>query len=503
MHMEVPAQAIDKATARSPGTGWVVAASVLALVAVVYSQTWHELWPLWMDTSKTTYTHGLLVALVSVWLVWRKRGELQFVPLQPQPWAVPLVLAASLAWMIVAKAGILTLHAVLWPVLAWICLLAACGWRTASVMAFPLAYLWFAVPIWDHLNRALQSGTVMAVDLMTRATGVAAQVHGDTVTIPSGQFEIASGCSGLHFFMVALAVGALAGELHRDRLRTRLMLLALAAVLALVTNWLRVYLIILAGYLTDMQHYLVRVDHYKFGWVVFAFAMLAFFLFVRRLPVEHATEPAPPIEAKDRRPVPGLLAAVVSAVLLPFASWAATTGRDVPSRAPFAPPAIKGYTGPVSPSPAWRPRYRGPDAELRVAYVTPVGRVVDYYANRYFEQSQSGELIGYSNRLVDGAALSEIQRSDFVTSFDGRQLRMSRVDAASASGEDWVLLAHYYVGDRHMVGEMATQLQIGLQAMLRRVPSGIRAAAAPCRGDCDGAAQDVAAFLAQVGEVRR
>jgi EpsI family protein len=337
---------------------------------------------------------------------------------------------------------------------------------------------------------------------MTRVTGVAAEVHGDTVTIPSGQFEIASGCSGLHFFMVALAIGALAGELHRDRLRTRLLLVALAAVLALVTNWLRVYLIILAGYLTEMQHYLVRVDHYKFGWVVFAFAMIVFFVVVRKLPVQEATEPVRRDSMPDGRTALGLLAAIVAAILLPVAAWAAAAGRDEMVRVPFAAPAIEGYTGPVSPSPAWRPRFQGPDAELRVAYVSPGGRVVDYYANRYFEQSQSGELIGYSNRLVDGPALRPTQRSEFVTRNGGEPFRFRRVDASSASGEDWVLLAHYYVGDEYMVGELATQLRIGLEALLRGGPNGIQAAAAPCRGDCDEAAADVAGLLTRVMEAR-
>ena len=49
------------------------------------------------------------------------------------------------------------------------------------------------------------------------------------------------------------------------------------AVLSLLANWVRVYVIIEAGYLTNMQHYLVRVSHYWFGWGVFALALVGFF----------------------------------------------------------------------------------------------------------------------------------------------------------------------------------------------------------------------------------
>ena len=473
------------------------------MVAVIYSQTWRELWPLWMDTVNKTYTHGPLVALVSLWLVWWKRDELRSAAVRPVPWAIPMVLLLSLGWMVVAKAGILTLHAALWPLLAWFSLFATCGWRVARVMSFPLAYLWFAVPIWDHLNGSLQAGTVVAVDLLNRITHVPALVHGNFVTIPSGQFEIASGCSGLHYFMVALAIAALAGELHRDRPKTRMMLLALAAALALLTNWLRVYLIILAGYLTDMQHYLVRVDHYKFGWVVFALAMLVFFLVVRKLPVDHAAGAslaAPPATSGQLR---GVLAGLLATVLLPIASWAATAGKEDRVTPHVTAPELPGFTGPVSPSPAWRPVFKGPEAELRVAYVSAGGRVVDYYANSYTSQSQSGELIGYSNRLVSGPVLREGRDVGIVGAGVFKDLPLRRLDAGSSSSVDWVIVSHYYVDERHMTNPLLTQLAIGFHDLWRTSPSGIRAAAAPCHGDCESAMRDASELLARVAEAQR
>ena len=53
--------------------------------------------------------------------------------------------------------------------------------------------------------------------------------------------------------------------------------LVVMAVLALLANWVRVYTVIEAGYLTDMKHHLVSVGHYWFGWCVFAVALTCFF----------------------------------------------------------------------------------------------------------------------------------------------------------------------------------------------------------------------------------
>ena len=489
--------------ARSVISGWAAAVGVLALVALVYSQTWRELWPLWMDTSNKTYTHGLLVALVSLWLVWRKRGDLQAAAIRPARWVIPVLLLVSLTWMVVAKAGILTLHATLWPLLAWLSVYAICGRRVALALSFPLAYLWFAVPIWDHLNGLLQGWTVVAVDLLNRITQVPASVQGNLVTIPSGQFEIASGCSGLHYFMVALAIAALAGELHHDRPRTRLMLVVLAAALALLTNWLRVYVIILAGHLTDMQHYLVRVDHYKFGWVVFALAMLVFFMVVRRLPVNSAGGASLEARPARGRQLPGVVGGLVAMVMLPVSSWAATAGKSDAVPAPVDAPQRTGFSGPVSPSPAWRPVFKGPDAELRVAYVSAGGRVVDYYVNSYLRQSQSGELIGYSSRLVSGPSMRERRDGGIVSVAVGNGLLFRRFDAVSSSSADWVVVSHYYVGDRFMTNPLLTQLAIGFHDLWRTGPSGIRAAAAPCHGDCESAMSDASELLVRLSEIRQ
>ena len=113
--------------------------------------------------------------------------------------------------------------------------------------------------------------------------------------LAAGVFEVAGGCSGIHFLIVSLALATLYGEIGRDSLKVRLQLVALAAGLALLTNWLRVYIIIVAGHLTDMQHFLIREGHYNFGWMLFAGMMVVFFLLARRF--APIAPPSPAIRA--------------------------------------------------------------------------------------------------------------------------------------------------------------------------------------------------------------
>ena len=53
---------------------WNRCVVLLLIITAVYFQTWADLWPLW-ENRNATYTHGVLIAAVFLWLVWRSRSE--------------------------------------------------------------------------------------------------------------------------------------------------------------------------------------------------------------------------------------------------------------------------------------------------------------------------------------------------------------------------------------------------------------------------------------------
>ncbi len=153
-----------------------------------------------------------------------------------------------------------------------------------------MLFLYFAFPVWELISAPLQSLTALVSLWLTQMVGIPVAMDEYVIHIPEGWFEIAGGCNGLHFFIVALGIATLHGEIDRDDWRSRLLLLAIAGTLALVTNWLRVFIIIVAGHLTNMQHFLVKVDHYYFGWFLFAFALLFYVYVSARLPRRASAE---------------------------------------------------------------------------------------------------------------------------------------------------------------------------------------------------------------------
>ena len=184
----------------------------------------------------------------------------------------------------------------------WLAATAAFGWAVGRLLLFPAAYLYFAMPIW--YPAPLQDLTVLAMHGLLRITGPPALFTGDVIHIPNGTFRIEEGCSGVHFMIVGLAVAALYGEKQRDPWRIRAWQLALMAALAVLANWVRVYTVIEAGYLTDMQSYLVRVSHYGFGWAVFAATLVVFFWLVTRFGPDTVPAAAPVVSFPPARPAP-------------------------------------------------------------------------------------------------------------------------------------------------------------------------------------------------------
>lgn len=445
------------------------------LVCAVLAATVAALWPTvaslvvyWEDTDNLTYTHGYAIVAVCAWLLWRARGRIAALP--PRPWwpAVPAIAAAGVPWYLSTASGIQIGHQMLLPPLMIGAVAAVGGLAMARACAFPVGYLYFAIPVWGFINEALQSMTTAAVTLMLRVTGVRAYVEGNFVHIPAGTLEIAGGCSGLHFVIVALAIAALQGEVERVGLRTRVLLLCIAATMSVVSNWLRVYGVILNGYLTDMQGYLVVVDHYVYGWVLFALMMALYFWLTRRVLARI------PLADADPAPTPAAAAwpwAACAATILALAvgpALVAVAQRHAGGGAATLalPVGGDGWQGPLSSESGWAPQYPGADGSALAAY-RKGDRAVDVYVNLYRHQGQGHELVGYDNDLLHGL------------------------------GPGYAVAKFLVVGDRRVKGELASKLYYAVDVLRRPTPSGIVAVAVRCEPDCDAADNSGEEFLSR------
>jgi len=473
---------------------------IFAAVVLLYWPAFVALGELWLDGARTSYTHGFLIAAVSLWLVWRARAKIASADTAGLTSAQRLLgtaalLATALSWQIAYRAGLQLVVEVLLLPLLWLPVLLLLGRNAARATLLPVGLLVFTLPLWDVFTPALQFATVQACRFMLRLVGIPAFFHGNSVEIPGGVFFVEGGCSGLHFFITALAIATLLGELRHDRWRRRLWWLVVAGALAVAVNWFRVASIIFVGHVSQMQNYLVRESHYGYGWTLFALGLLLLFFIERRTPLdEPATSPGAIREtpAGLARVSPAWYAACAIVVMLPMLINAVVHTR-LDAGAPMALSASNraGWNEAEPKVSDWQPIQNNADQEWRRRFVRDDFAIESYVAE-YREQRLGKKLGGFANRPQGDADVIETG-----TLADPRLAYM----IIEQRGQRSLLVFTYRVANRGFANAMHAQLWyswLTLRSMFSP-RSEVMTWYAPCKPDCDRARSLLVQFLAEEG----
>jgi exosortase len=463
-----------------------------AAVALLYWPSALELHRLWTDWPGETYTHGYLVLLLSLWLIVRERKRLAVTPVRPKPLAlIPLALM-SVAWVWFWRAAIQELQLLLLPLILYAALLAAFGRRMARAAAFPIAFLYFAMPLWGDINPFVQALSAKVTGLLIWTTGIPAYMEGDFVHLPGGLIEIAQSCSGLHELIVGLALAALYGKLSGESCRRRLQWLALMGVLSLMVNWVRIFTVVIAAYETEMRTSLVK-HHYWLGWWLFAFVFAVFLWWTgRAAPAHRAPSPDEDRSASSQPsgsrtgtgPIALTLAVLAALPALAYGMDLVDSGatRTVAIQWPTGP---TGWAGPTdADASGWQPRFVDPSGESLTRYTDPAARPVDAFAVAYRVQTQQAKLLGYWNDLLGHP---EQMRQQSVGMADSPVGRWQEIVALNADGSRSLIWTRYRIGSRVFAKPRLSQLWYGLAALVSPPISSLTALRTECLPDCNAA----------------
>ena len=253
----------------------------LGLFTFTFSTTILELWVRWNKFDES-YSHGILVLGISVYYLFCQFKSLPSLSINIAWLGLVLMFGASVLWLLAFYASIEAIQQLLLPWLIWLFFYTLLGWNTAKSTIFPIAFLYFAIPFWDALTVPLQYITTDVNGILLSLAGVTAHIEDVFVTLPVGKFEIAGGCSGLRYLLISITLTSLYSYLNYTRVKSSLVLIASGILMALMANWIRVFIIILAGNATNMEHSLVN-EHDHFGWLVFAITLIPLFFLAHKL----------------------------------------------------------------------------------------------------------------------------------------------------------------------------------------------------------------------------
>ena len=260
--------------------GFTIIALAFILVLGLYASTVDSLIARYLKFDES-YSHGFLIFGLVLWLFWRQRDDIMRVRPTPYLPAVVALVPMTLLWLVGYLTDIIIVQQMLLPALVFSGILLLGGRELARLSLFPIAYLYFAIPIWDYLIGALVKITVIVVTTALAYSRIPVFIEANYINLTSGTIYVADACSGIRYFVVGTAFAALYGHLFFGSWRRRIGLIAIGAFLGVLTNWVRVYSLVMIAHFTEMRSPLIR-EHELYGLGLFAIVLFALIFVVNR-----------------------------------------------------------------------------------------------------------------------------------------------------------------------------------------------------------------------------
>lgn len=465
----------------APTFNWKQAVAALVIVELallgLYFGTASAMVEIWWRSE--TFNHAFLVPPIALWLIWEKRHALAREAPRPALWLILPLAAIAFGWLLGELAAV---NAVTQFALVAMLVLAVpliIGLPAARRIAFPLGFLFFAVPIGEFMMPKLMDWTAMFTVMGLRASGIPVYQEGLHFVIPSGKWSVVEACSGVRYLIASIVVGTLYAYLNYQSLKRRLIFVGFSILVPLVANWLRAYMIVMLGHYSG-NTLAVGVDHLIYGWVFFGVViMIMFAVGLRWREPEAKLPPAAPGGAGPAASsgFGGLATAVLLALGIASAPHAALryleSGPELPQPVLAAQALAQGgweiADGPLV---DWQPAFANPSGTLNAA-VEKDGRRVGVFVAYYRQQGYERKLISSENQLVKSGdtAWAQIERGSRRLTLGGQPagvrtgLLRSNLFSVGAEPARYRVWHWYWIGGRIVTSDHLGKLWLALSRL--------------------------------------
>ena len=146
--------AVARSTWMLSGISFVL---VLLVLMVSYWSTVVSIVAIWWRSD--TFAHGFFIVPISLYMVWTRRHALARLTPEPTLWGLPLLALAGIVWLLGYAGNVVLVQQLSFTMMIPLLVVTLFGMRIAFAIAFPLAYLIFAVPFGEFLIPPLMDWT--------------------------------------------------------------------------------------------------------------------------------------------------------------------------------------------------------------------------------------------------------------------------------------------------------------------------------------------------------
>ncbi|MDR3427059.1 MULTISPECIES: exosortase B [Silvimonas] len=228
------------------GRRLIALAALAAMIPTLYTLAT----VLWVNPDQE---HGPIILMLLVWLFWRKRGELAALPAQANRAGWACLAVFVFAYALGRSQGIYFLEVGAFvPLIAGYLLLEK-GWPGVKIMAFPLFFMVYLMPLPSPLVDAITSGLKESVSHVAESLlySMNYPIARNGVILNIGQYQlmVADACSGLNSMFSLSALGFLFVYLTQPAHWWQRAIIVLSLLpIAFVANVVRVMALVLLTY---------------------------------------------------------------------------------------------------------------------------------------------------------------------------------------------------------------------------------------------------------------
>lgn len=428
----------------------------------IYARAFSHLFEAWQ---KSDFSHGALIPFISLYFVWLNRLQIRYISIRPNfIIGIPLIFIASLVLILGNRGGVIIVEELSMIIMLFGSIMLLLGTGYAKVLAFPVVYLVFMIPILDPIvnhdvfwHFQLVTATIASYLLFLFKVPV---LHiQQYLELPNMTLEVAQGCSGIKFLLSLIALTIPLAQLTLRTRTRKVILLLLAIPIAIVTNGLRVALIGVWVYHFNKTEHIHGPVHTLQGWFVSTLGMILLFICATLL--QRGLSSRPGIINKPSHHMPNIashiidikkfnIALIVTILLGIFIGYAIYLYTPQPvhlkRNLQTLPLNIDHWKGEDSAIINEAMLRYGVDSELNRSYKDPsTGRTIGLYIGYFASQTQGKELINVTLNDLYMKTSQYVLKSDNI----GESHTINR--AVMTNGGKNLLVLYWYDINGHII----------------------------------------------------
>lgn len=252
----------------------------LMLLGIVFHESLDEMSRIWMGSEE--YSHGFFIPIISIYLIWVQREELNFVKdFKASILGLSILFLGLILFLLGGLATIRTIQHYAFIVAVTGIFAAAFGRQGLKTAWVPLAFLLFMVPfpnfILFNLSSKLQLVSSWLGVEFIRACDIMVYLEGNVIDLGGYKLQVVEACSGLRYLFPLASLSFLCAYLFKGPFWQKLLIFLSSMPLTIFMNSFRIGVIglLVNNWGTEMAEGFL---HDFEGWAVFLLCMVLLFI---------------------------------------------------------------------------------------------------------------------------------------------------------------------------------------------------------------------------------